>query len=238
MTTKVNKLKVKIFADGADLKSIYDLSEKKFIKGITTNPTLMRKSGVKNYILFAQQVLKKVKKKSISLEVFADNPSEIEHQATKISKLGENVFVKIPIMNTKKKYLYKTIKKLSDKGIKLNITAIMTFKQVKELVKYINPKVETYISIFAGRIADTGRDPIPIMKSSVRLVKKTKSRILWASTREIYNIFQANESGCHIITVGYEFIKKLNLIGYNLENYSLDTVRTFFTDAKKSGYKI
>lgn len=238
MTTKVNKLKVKIFADGADLKSIYDLSEKKFIKGITTNPTLMRKSGVKNYILFAQQVLKKVKKKSISLEVFADNPSEIEYQATKISKLGENVFVKIPIMNTKKKYLYKTIKKLSDKGIKLNITAIMTFKQVKELVKYINPKVETYISIFAGRIADTGRDPIPIMKSSVRLVKKTKSRILWASTREIYNIFQANESGCHIITVGYEFIKKLNLIGYNLENYSLDTVRTFFTDAKKSGYKI
>ena len=127
---------------------------------------------------------------------------------------------------------------MSDKGIKLNITAIMTFKQVKDLVKYINPNVETYISIFAGRIADTGRDPIPIMKSSVRLVKKTKSKILWASTREIYNIFQANDSGCHIITVGYEFIKKLNLIGYNLENYSLDTVRTFFTDAKKSGYKI
>ncbi len=238
MTKKVNKLKVKIFADGADLKSIYDLSNKKYIKGITTNPTLMRKSGVKNYILFAQQVLKKVKKKSISLEVFADNPSEIEYQATKISELAENVFVKIPIMNTRKKYLYKTIKKLSDKGIKLNITAIMTFKQVKDLVKYINPNVETYISIFAGRIADTGRDPIPIMKSSVRLVKKTKSKILWASTREIYNIFQANDSGCHIITVGYEFIKKLNLIGYNLENYSLDTVRTFFTDAKKSGYKI
>ena len=147
MTTKVNKLKVKIFADGADLKSIYDLSNKKYIKGITTNPTLMRKSGVKNYILFAQQVLKKVKKKSISLEVFADNPSEIEYQATKISELAENVFVKIPIMNTRKRYLYKTIKKLSDKGIKLNITAIMTFKQVKDLVKYINPNVETYISI-------------------------------------------------------------------------------------------
>ncbi len=238
MNKKILNLKTEIFADGADIKSIEALSKKKYIKGITTNPSLMRKSGVKDYIQFAKQALKKVKKKSISLEVFADNPKDIEYQASIISELGENVFVKIPIMNSKKKYLFPTIKKLSNKGIKLNITAIMSLNQVKTLMKYLNPKTKSYISIFAGRVADTGRDPIPVIEKSVNLVKKTKIKIIWASTREVFNIFQANNSGCHIITVGYDFLKKLNYIDYNLEKYSLETVKQFLKDASKSGYKI
>ena len=200
----------------------------------------MRKAGVKNYISFAKKVVKNINsKKSLSLEVFADDNENIIKQAKILSKLGKNVFVKIPIMNTKGLYLYPVIKELSDIGIKLNITAIMTSKQVKDLIKYLNPKIENYISIFSGRIADTGRDPIPTIIFTKKILKNKRNfKIIWASTREIYNIFQADKVGCHIITVGNDFLSKLNKIGYNLDKYSLDTVKTFYNDAQKSGYTI
>lgn len=234
----LKKLNVKIFADGADIKSIRDLSKKSFISGITTNPSLMRKNGVKNYKKFSIDMLKIVKKKPVSLEVFADSPDEIEEQAREIASWGKNVFVKIPVMNTKKKYLFKTIKKLSSEGINLNITAIMNILQVKKVLKNLQPKTQNYISIFAGRIADTGRDPIPLIKYASKQCIGSGSKVIWASTREIYNIFQANDAGCQVITVGYDFLKKLNYIGYDLEKYTLDTVKTFYKDAIKSKFKI
>lgn len=239
MNVKLLNLKTKIFADGADIKTMVKLSRFNYIKGLTTNPSLMRKAGVKDYIGFSKSILKKIKKKSLSLEVFADDPKTIQKQAMIISKLAKNVYVKIPIMNTKKKYLFNTIKKLSDFGIKLNITAIMNYKQVKMLIKYLNPNVNCYISIFAGRIADTGRDPVPILKKSINLIKNKKNfEIIWASTREVFNIIQANQIGCHIITVGNDFLKKLKYLNYNLEKFSLETVKDFYEDAKQSKFSI
>jgi transaldolase len=239
MKKKLKKLKIEIFADGADKKSMINLSKLKIIKGLTTNPSLMRKAGIKDYLKFSKEILTKIKSKSISLEIFADDEIEIERQARIISSLGKNVYVKIPIMNTKGKYLFSLIKKLSGEGIKLNVTAIFTIKQVKQLVKHLNPNTECYISIFAGRIADTGNDPSSVIVSTKKLIKnKKKFKIIWASTREVLNIFQADKLECHIITVGHDFIKKLENIDYNLEKYSLDTVNQFYIDAKKSNYKI
>lgn len=238
MKKKLNKLKVKIFADGADINSMIKLSKLNYVKGLTTNPSLMRKAGVKNYLIFSKQILSKIKNKSISLEVFADEEIEIERQARILSSLGKNVYVKIPIMNTKGEYLYNLIKKLAYDNIKLNITAIFTFGQVRKLIKILNPKTPAYISIFAGRIADTGRDPVPIIIKTNKIIKSKKFEIIWASTREIFNIIEANRSGCHIITVGHEFLKKLKLLDYDLEKYSLDTVQQFYDDAKMSKYKI
>ena len=239
MKIKLSNFKTKIFADGADIKAMIRLSKLRYIYGLTTNPSLMRKAGVKDYIGFSKSVLEKIKKKTLSLEVFADDPDTIEKQAIIISKLAKNVYVKIPIMNTKKKYLYNTIKKLSDMGIKLNITAIMSYHQVRDLIKYLNPDVNCYISIFAGRIADTGRDPVPIVKKSLELIKNKKNfEVIWASTREVYNIIQANKIGCNIITVGSDFLKKFKYLNYNLEKFSLDTVKDFYLDAKKSKFEI
>ncbi len=239
MKKKLKKLKIEIFADGADKKSMVNLSKLKIIRGLTTNPSLMRKAGIKDYLKFSKEILTKIKTKSISLEIFADDEIEIERQARIISALGKNVYVKIPIMNTKGKYLYSLIKKLSEEGIKINVTAIFTIKQVKQLVKHLNPNTPCYISIFAGRIADTGNDPSSVIVSTKKLIKnKKKFKIIWASTREVLNIFQADKLGCHIITVGHDFIKKLENIDYNLEKYSLDTVNQFYIDAKKSNYKI
>ena len=239
MNNKLKKLKIEIFADGADKKSMINLSKKKIIKGLTTNPSLMRSAGVNNYLKFSKEILSKIKKKSISLEIFADDEIEIERQARIISSLGNNVFVKIPIMNTKGKYLYSLINKLSYEGIKINVTAIFTIQQVRQLIKYLNPNTECYISIFAGRIADTGNDPSSIIISTKKLIKnKKKFKIIWASTREVLNIFQADKLGCHIITVGHDYIKKLEKIDYNLEKYSLDTVNQFYIDAKKSKFEI
>lgn len=239
MINNINKLKIQIFADGADFNSMKSLSKKKFIKGLTTNPSLMKKAGVKDYVNFSKKVIKSIKNKSISLEVFADSESEIEKQAIFLSKLGKNVFVKIPIMNTKKKYLYNLIKKLSFKGIKLNITAIMTENQIKKLIKNLNPKIENYISIFCGRIADTGRDPLPLVIKTKKLIRnKKRFKIIWASTREVYNIFQADKVNCDIITVSPSFLSKLKYINYDLEKFSLDTVKTFYQDAKNSNYNI
>ena len=230
---------VKIFADGADFKEMINLSNSSFIKGLTTNPSLMKKNKIRNYEEFARKVLKKVKKKPISFEVFSDNLEEMKRQAEKINSWGKNVYVKIPITNTKNISTVNVIKYLSDKNIKLNITAIMTVNQVKKVLKYLNPRTPSYISIFAGRIADTGRDPVPTMIETLRLMKKhKKSELIWASTREVYNILQASKIKCHIITVTTDVIKKLSLNKYNLEKYSLDTVKGFREDALKSNYKI
>jgi transaldolase len=231
--------KIKIFADGANFKEMINLGRTNFIKGLTTNPSLMKKNSIKNYEVFAKKILKRIKKKPISLEVFSDDFEDMKRQAEVINSWGKNVYVKIPITNTKKVSTVKIIKYLADKNIKLNITAIMTISQVKKVLKYLNPKTPSYISIFAGRIADTGRDPLPVMIKALQLMKQNKkSQLIWASTREIYNILQASKINCHIITVTTDIIKKISLSGYSLEKYSLDTVKDFYRDALDSNYKI
>jgi transaldolase len=230
---------IKIFADGANFKEMINLSNSSFIKGLTTNPSLMKKNKIKNYEEFAKKVLKKIKKKPISFEVFSDDLEGMKQQAEIINSWGKNVYVKIPITNTKNISTVNVIKYLSDKNIKLNITAIMTLNQVKKVLKYLNPQTPSYISIFAGRIADTGRDPLPLMTEALKLMKKyKKSELIWASTREVYNIFQASKINCHIITVTTDVINKMSLYNYNLEKYSLDTVKSFRQDALKSNYQI
>ena len=234
----MKKLKVKIFADGADFSSIKSLNNYTYVKGFTTNPSLMRKAGIKDYKKFAIQVLKKIKK-PISFEVFTDNLKDMENQAKEIASWGNNVYVKIPIMNTKKKYTYKIIKNLTERGIKCNITAVFNFDQVKKILKYSSKDTNLIISIFAGRIADVGIDPESLIKRSVNLVRKRKKvEILWASAREIFNVIQAERCKCHIITVPNNILKKYSMIGKNLGLINLDTVKTFYLDAKKSKYKI
>ena len=230
---KINNLKIKIFADGADLRKISNLNNKRYISGFTTNPSLMKSSNVKNYETFSKKLLKIVKNKSISFEVTSDNIVEMEKQAYKINSWGKNVFIKIPFTNSKGKKNLKLIKKLSDNNIKLNITAIFTYKQVSEVYKVLNKNSETYLSIFAGRIADTGVDPSIIIKQTVKLIKKTrKIKILWASCREVYSIFQADKLNCDIITIPYGLLSKLKLIGKNLHKYSVETSKDFFKDSK------
>ena len=232
------KIKKKIFADGANFDQIVKIKNNKLIKGITTNPSLMRKAGVSNYVKFAKKLTKTIKNKSISLEVFSDENKEIVKQSIFLSNLAPNVYVKIPIVNSKGQTMIPVIKELSSKKIKLNITAIMTFDQVKKVTKVLDKNTNNYISIFAGRIADTGRDPIKIMNKSLKHLKKHKKfEVIWAST-EILNIFQADSIKCQIITVGYDFLKKLDMIGMNLNKLSKITSKQFIDDAIKSGYKI
>ena len=239
MKPNFSRFNIAIYADGANMKDILYFNSKKFIKGLTTNPTLMKKSGVKDYQKFALDVLKIVKKKPISFEVFSDDFKEMYRQAKVISSWGDNVFVKIPVTNTKGLSSYKLISKLSNEGIKLNVTAVLLQDQVINIVKSLSKKTRSIISIFAGRIADTGRDPIPLVKKSVLLTKKYKNiQILWASTRESLNIFQAQKINCDIITVTTDILSKVNIFGYDLKKYSLDTVKMFYNDAAKAGYKI
>lgn len=236
---KINNLKVKIFGDGADLKSIQMLYEKPFIKGFTTNPTLMRQAGINNYKSFALDVLQLVPDRPVSFEVFADDIPNMEAQALEIASWGKNVNVKIPITNTKGESTASLVKKLSDKGVICNITALFTLDQVKEIVDVLNPNTPAIISIFAGRIADTGFDPVPLMKEAVEIASsKPKAEVLWASPRELLNIFQADEVGCHIITVTPDVLKKLSGVGKNLTTFSLETVLMFYNDAKTAGYTI
>ena len=233
--------KIKIFADGADYKSILNYNKKFFIKGLTTNPSLMKKSGVTNYTAFAKKILKVVNKKPISFEVFCDDFPGMYQQAKKISSWGENVYVKIPIINTKGQGSYDLIKKLSNENIKLNITAVFTDSQINKVVKCLNPKIKSIISIFAGRIADSGINPELIIRKCLKLLNKNKnknSEVLWASTRELYNIVTAQSIGCHIITVPNNILDKLNSLGRNLEDYSLETVKEFYRDAKEAGFQI
>ena len=236
---KFETLKVKIFADGANKKNMLEMYSKNFVKGLTTNPSLMKKEGVSDYKNFCIDILKSIKDKPISFEVFSDDFTEMERQALEIASWADNVYVKIPITNTKKETCYKTIKKLSMNKIKLNITAVMTLDQVKEIVSVLQPNVPCYVSIFAGRIADTGTDPVPMMTEAVKLLKSLPaSELIWASPRELLNIFQADGIGCQIITVTNDILKKLSLIDYDLNQYSLDTVKMFYKDAVDAGFKL
>jgi transaldolase len=235
----VKELSVELYADGADLNGMLEMYSKPYIKGLTTNPTLMKKAGITDYSTFAREVLNRITDKPISFEVFSDDLSEMLIQAKKISKWGENVFVKIPITNTRRESTSSIVKELASEGVKVNVTALMTTEQVKIISAALNSNVPSNISIFAGRIADTGLDPISIMKSSLEIVEEnTNCKIIWASPRELLNVFQADEIGCQIITATNDILKKLSLIGKNLEDYSLETVEMFYKDANDAGYSI
>lgn len=235
----IEHLKIKIFADGADRESMLDMYAKPFIKGLTTNPTLMRKAGISDYRDFCQEILTQIKTKPISFEVFSDDFHEMERQAMEIAAWGENVYVKIPVTNTKRLPCYQLVRTLAARGVKLNVTAIMTLDQVQNVADALDANTPSYVSVFAGRIADTGRDPLPIMKESLAVLKSLPSaELIWASPRELLNIFQANEIGCHVITVTHDILKKLSMVGYDLEDYSLDTVKMFHSDAVSAGYSL
>lgn len=237
--SKLESLKVKIFADGADKTGMIEMYKKSFIKGLTTNPTLMKKAGITDYAAFAIDILKIVKDKPISFEVFSDDLNEMRSQALKIATWGENVYVKIPITNTKGYPTNDLIKDLSEQGVKLNVTAIMTLSQVRDVIFSLNPDTPAYVSVFAGRIADTGVDPVPLMAAAVEILKiKPKAELIWASPRELLNIFHADMINCQIITVTNDILKKLTLLDYNLSEYSLDTVKMFYNDAMSAGFKL
>ena len=239
MKSSVEQLNIKIFADGADLKSIRESAANPLIKGFTTNPTLMRQAGVTDYKPFALDVLKTVPDRPVSFEVFADDFPTMEAQGREIASWGSNVYVKIPVSNTKGDSATPLIATLARAGVKLNVTAIMTFDQVEKVAEALSPNVPAVVSVFAGRIADTGRDPIPHMTECLRLLKgRPKAELLWASPREVLNIFQADAMGCHIITVASDQLKKLNLVGKDLEGYSRETVTMFYKDATAAGFNI
>jgi transaldolase len=236
---KVEDLKVKIFADGADKAGMLEMYEKPFIKGLTTNPTLMKKAGITDYRAFCKDILTTINDKPLSFEVFSDDFSEMERQALEIASWGDNVYVKIPVTNTKQQTCYDLVKRLASQKVKLNVTALMTLDQVKSVVASLDPNVPSYVSVFAGRVADTGFDPVPMMAESVRILKAAPaSELIWASPRELLNIFQADDVGCHVITVTNDILKKLSLVGYDLDEYSLDTVKMFYKDAVDAGYKL
>ena len=235
----VSNLKVKIFADGADKKSMLEMNEKSHIQGLTTNPTLMRKAGITDYKGFCKDILSHITSKPLSFEVFSDDLKEMERQAMEIANWGKNVYVKIPVMNTQQKSTYDLINKLSYHGVKVNVTAIMSLRQVNDVVSALNPEVASYVSVFAGRIADTGRDPLPLMAAAVEMAARNlKAEVIWASPRELLNIFQADQIGCQIITATSDIIKKLELVGYDLESYSLDTVKMFYNDALAAAFEL
>jgi len=238
MTTS-NKLKVKLFADGADLAGIKEMAANANIAGFTTNPTLMRKAGITDYKAFALEVLKIVPDRPVSFEVFADDFATMEKQALEIASWGKHVNVKIPVTNTKGEFCGPSVKRLSDQGVQLNITAVMTMDQVEKITEQMSLNTPAIISIFAGRIADTGRNPVPIMAQAVNVMKsKPKAELIWASPRELLNIFQADEVGCHIITATNDILKKLQLVGKDLNAYSLETVEMFYKDAQAAGFSI
>lgn len=238
MIKSYKDLKIKIFADGANVTEMKRVYNEGIVKGFTTNPTLMKKDGVIDYVSFAKEVLSEIKDMPISFEVFSDDFADMEKQARLIGSWGENVYIKIPVTNTKSENSYALIKKLSGDGLKLNITAILTVKQVEEVMEAVSDKTKSIISVFAGRIADTGTDPVPYMKQSAEIVKRNKNaELLWASSRELLNILQAEECGCDIVTVTNDIIKKLPMIGKDLTELSLDTVKMFYNDASSAGYK-
>lgn len=237
--TDTAALKVKLFADGADVSGIKEMAANPLIKGFTTNPTLMRKAGVTDYKSFALQVLKVVGGRPISFEVFADEFGEMEKQALEIASWGKNINVKIPVTNTKGEFCGDLIERLSRAGVQLNVTAVMTLDQVERITDRLAPATSAIVSVFAGRIADTGRDPVPLMAEAVKILKsKPKAELIWASPRELLNIFQANAIGCHIITATNDILKKLSLVGKELDAYSLETVEMFYKDASAAGYSI
>ncbi len=230
---------IKLFADGANLEEMAAAYKQGIVSGFTTNPTLMRKAGIKDYEEFAKAALKAIPDLPISFEVFSDDSKGMEREARKIAGWGKNVYIKIPITNTRGESTTPLIKKLSAAGLQLNITALLTVEQVKLVSQALSPATPSIVSVFAGRIADTGRDPMPIMREAAGLLKPLpKAELLWASSRELLNIFQAEACGCHIITVTNDLLKKIPLIGKELKELSLDTVKMFYTDAQAAGYEL
>ncbi|OHE77017.1 MAG: transaldolase [Verrucomicrobia bacterium RIFCSPHIGHO2_12_FULL_41_10] len=240
MNACLNNLKIAIYADGADKKGIIDLYHQPYIKGLTTNPTLMRKAGITNYEGFAREILEVVTNKPLSLEVFSDEFQEMKRQALKINSWGANVYIKIPITNSHGESSLSLIQELGKEGMKLNITALLTVQQVEGVAQVLNPEVPSVVSVFAGRIADTGVDPMNIMRSAKTILKQQpKAELLWASVREVFNIMQAEESGCDIVTVQHDILAKAaTMLGKDLTELSLETVQMFARDAIESGFSL
>ena len=237
--TTIESLKIKIFADGADRAGMLEMYCKPYIKGLTTNPTLMRKAGISNYKAFAREILSQIRDKPLSFEVLADEFADMERQALEISSWADNVYVKIPVTNTRREPSYALLRRLASRGVKLNVTAIMTLLQVREAAAALSPEVASYISVLAGRIADTGVDPVPLMAAAVHLLEiNPKAELIWASPRELLNIFQADSTGCHVITVTHDMLRKLSLVGRDLDEHSLDTVKMFYRDAVAAGFSL
>lgn len=235
----ISKLRVKLFADGADLDGIREMAANPMISGFTTNPTLMRKAGVTDYRWFAREVLNIVPDKPVSFEVFADDFPAMEQQALEIASWGRNVNVKIPVTNSRGEFAGPLVERLSAAGVQLNVTALMTLEQVGAITERLSPNTPAIVSVFAGRIADTGRDPMPIMEDAVGILKaRPKAELIWASPRELLNVFQADDVGCHIITATNDILKKLALVGKDLDAYSLETVQMFYRDACAAGFEI
>jgi transaldolase len=232
-------LRIKLFADGADLPTIRRLADRSYIRGFTTNPTLMRKAAVEDYVAFAREFLAVVPDRHISFEVFSDEPDEMERQALEIASWGPNVYVKIPVTNTRAEFTGEILRRLVQQRVQVNVTAILTVDQVQRVAECLSPDVASCVSVFAGRIADTGVDPVPIMARAVEIVQHlSRAEIIWASPRELLNVVQADEVGCHIITATADVLGKLKLIGKDLTEYSLDTVKMFRGDAIAAGYSI
>ena len=235
----IDDLKVKLFADGADRDGMLEMYQKPYIQGFTTNPTLMKKVGISDYEAFAHDILQAIPDRPISFEVFADDFDEMERQALKIRTWGENVYVKIPVSNTRQQMSYDLIGKLADAGVHLNITAILTLEQVNAVADAVKNGPASVVSVFAGRIADTGVDPVPVMSKALEILEVApQAELLWASPREVLNIYQADAIGCHIITATNDIIRKLSLSGKDLAQYSLETVQMFYDDASRAGYQL
>jgi transaldolase len=233
----IQSLRIKIFADGADAPEMLEMYSKPYIKGLTTNPTLMRKAGISNYRAFARDVLAQIRDKPLSFEVVCDEFAEMERQALEIAGWADNVYVKIPVTNTRGEASCALVRRLAGRGVKLNVTAIMTLGQVRDVVSALSPEVSSFVSVLAGRIADTGVDPVPLMAAAVQMLEtRPKAELIWASPREVLNIFHADSIGCHVVTATHDILKKLPLLGYNLDEYSLDTVRMFHRDAVAAGF--
>jgi transaldolase len=233
------KLRIKVFADGADRKGMLEMYANPLVAGFTTNPTLMRKAGISDYRRFAHDILKEIPDRPISFEVFADEFPEMERQAMEIRGWGKNVYVKIPVMNTQKRPSYDLIERLSSAGVQLNVTALMTLDQVRAVGAALKNGANSVVSVFAGRIADTGVDPVPLMTDAAKLLRDTpRAELLWASPREVLNVYQADAIGCGIITATNDLIKKLDLQGKDLTEFSLDTVKMFYDDAKAAGFSL
>jgi transaldolase len=239
MTPTLDALHIKIFADGADKAGMLEMARKPFIAGLTTNPTLMRKAGIVDYRTFAREIVSAIPDLPISFEVFSDEFTNMERQAHEIASWGAQVYVKIPVTNTRSEPAYGLIRRLSKAGVRLNVTALMTLDQVRDVSASLAGGPSSYVSVFAGRIADTGRDPMPLMAAAVELLRPyPEQELIWASPRELLNIFQADAIGCQIITVTNDVLKKLELVGKDLSEYSLDTVKMFYYDARQAGYTL
>jgi transaldolase len=235
----LSDLNIKIFADGADKATMQEMLKNPLIQGFTTNPTLMRKAGISDYAAFAHEILMEIRDHPISFEVFADEFEDMERQAEKIASWGDNVYVKIPVTNTRREPALDLICRLSRKGIKLNVTALLALSQVRDVCSALCKNVPAYVSVFAGRVADTGRDPLPLMAAALEYLNDfEQGELIWASPRELLNIFQADAIGCHVITVTGDILKKLTLVGKDLHDYSLETVSMFYEDAQRSAFSL